>query len=551
MTPQSYNLFNTQNSISTPTTLPQGSVGGLTQLARNLGIASGYGWGGVPLGPTATKAVTTPAPATTQTPQFNLGLTPSIKPTSSGGISFPAPSSPIATQQGQVPKASPQQDASYTGNTYQTPNGGSISLDASGNVSNFTPSYGYSINTSGAIPSSALGSSLTMNDLQNTRSQYADYVNALASAQGYSPDYINALNAAQKAQAQGAEIQSNFYTGNNLPGDTLPYAQGETARANAMNQLQQLSANQALQVQQLIRQGNIDAAKALVDAYAPQSVSPGSSLVSPVTGQTTYGGAGAYSDYQAQQTYFNLAQNFPDANIPSYNPQLSAQQNLQIAQQAAAQSPSFQSRNLVPVQLPGGGYSFVNKNQLITGANGQVSIISSGDAAQADAYKTAIGNLQNQQSQIQSQISTVDNNFPLLLNIVQKYGINQNLPLMNQFQNMADQQLGQSGITQLNAVATGLKATIAQIVSRGGSVDNQTRNEANALLPTNATFQVLNDLYSVVKAEGNGVINGINSEKQKNIDALNGIYNGASSVGGGSSSSQSTGASNGGSVGWY
>lgn len=551
MTPQNYSTLNSSQGVKNPFLTPaSGGLGGLVQSGINSLTANTK-----PFSPSALATGNTiGAPwAQLPTPQMTnslslgpngalpAGLTPMggqapIKTTPTGGIAFSPSTFSPSNNTAPVSQAGPQQNVSY--NSYQTPNGGSLSLDGSGNVAGYTPATGYNINTSGALPSTALGSSTTMNDIMQQRNQYADAVAGLAQAQQYSPDFIAALQGQQAAQAQGAQIQSNFYTGNNLPGDTLAYAQGATARAQSQNSLSQLSATQALQVQTLLRQGNIAGAQALVDAFKPQSVSPGSSLVSPVSGQETYNGLGGYTGVQAIQTYNNLQQNFPDAQIPPYNQSLTPEQNLQAAQTAAAQSPSFQSRNLVPVQLPGGGYSFVNKNQLITGPNGQSQIISSADAAQADAYKTAIGTLTNQGAQISSQINTVDNNFPLLLNIVQKYNLNANLPLMNQFQQLGDKQLGQSGVVQLNAIATGLKATIAQIVSRGGSVDNQTRNEANALLPTTVNFSTLQDLYRVVKAEGAGVVKGINDEKQQNVQGLTNIYStGATPGSGGGSSS--------------
>lgn len=411
----------------------------------------------------------------------------------------------------------------------------SSTLSPTTNAATYAPTSTFDVDTSDAIPSDALSStSGTASGASNdgTTQSYADYVNALASAEQYSPDYVNALKAQQAAQTQGAQIQSNFYTGAPALGDTVDYAQGETAKALQLNSLSQLSATQQMDVQTLIRNGNIAAATALVQAAQPTSVAPGSSLVSPVTGQTTFSGLGGYTGVQAVQTYNNLQQNYPDAQIPAYDSTKTPEANLQIAQSLASSSPSFQSKSTIPVTLPGGGYALVNKNQ-VAGYNsdGTAIIVSPAVAAQAQAAQTTISTLNSQGAEISSSINTVDNNFPLLLGIVQKYGLNTSVPLYNQFSQMADQQLGQTGITQLNAVATGLKATISQIVARGGSVTNQARNEADNLLPTNVTLPVLQDLYAVVKAEGQGVVDGINTEKQKQVDSLNSLYS-TSSAGG-------------------
>jgi len=359
-----------------------------------------------------------------------------------------------------------------------TPNG--TRVDGTG-ATVATPSN-FSISTGGAVPSSVLSTPTSSTGLQN---QYQQYVQQLAQATQYSPQYQAALQQLNSTNLKDATLTSNYYTGNNLPGDTLGYAQGYTTREQALNSLDKLGATQNLNVQELIRQGNIGAAKALVDATAPQTVAPGSSLVSPYGGNQIYSGLGGYQAVQGIQTVFNLSQTYPDAGIQPND-------DLQTAQAKAATAPSFQL-----------------KNPAI--------------AAQVGSYKASLGELQQQESQLQSQISAVDNNYPLLTNIVSQYKLNQSVPLVNQLTNIADKNVGQSGVVQLNAVVTGLKATIAQIVSRGGAVDDKTRTEANNLLPQNATLKVLQDLYGTIKAEGAGVLKGIADEKQKNIQAINGL----------------------------
>lgn len=84
---------------------------------------------------------------------------------------------------------------------------------------------------------------------------------------------------------------------------------------------------------------------ALREASKPVSVAMGSSLVNPLTGKTVASG-GSYTDKQAYDTFFNLAQTYPDANI-KWNDALTAQQNLQAAQKAAQASPSFEAKQTV------------------------------------------------------------------------------------------------------------------------------------------------------------------------------------------------------------
>lgn len=376
--------------------------------------------------------------------------------------------------------------------------------------------------------------------MNTQHSQYQDYVNALSQAQQYSPAYIEALQQQQAAQLQGQQIQSNFYTGNDLPGDTLPYAQGMTARAQAQNTLQQTAATQQMQVQALIRQGDIAGAQALVQAAQPQNVSPGASMVSPLTGQTTYGGSGAYSDYQAQQTYFNLAQNFPDAQIPAYNPQLSAQQNLQVAQQQASQSPSFQSRNTVQVQLPGGGIGFVNKNQIVTNpTTGQATIIGAAQATAANAASSAVKDLTTQQATTQRAVDTAEANFPLLEAVVKKSGVNDfNAPLANQLQQaLNNKYIGSGDMASFNALLTSLQTEYSQIIARGGNVTDQTRAEAAQIVNGNIGYSALQDLYGTLKQESGNVLKGYTDTISKYNDQLNQIYASGQSLTGNTSSS--------------
>lgn len=93
------------------------------------------------------------------------------------------------------------------------------------------------------------------------------------------------------------------------------------------------------------RIASLEAAKAKLGIVSPQKVSAGESIVDPITGKTIVGGT-SLSDKNALDTFFNLAQTYPDANI-SWDENKTAQQNLQAAQQAAEASPSFQAKQTV------------------------------------------------------------------------------------------------------------------------------------------------------------------------------------------------------------
>lgn len=452
------------------------------------------------------------------------GINPSLPKTPQGGINFGAiapatvtsPStfnaltSPVAAQ---PPKATSL--AGYITSTSPTPSGGSITMTG-GNPTSYSAPQPFTINTSGPVNSDILSNPITSGDISNRRNQYLDYVNGLAQAKGYSPDYVSALQATQAAQLRNAQLEGNLATGM-TPGDTQAYASGITARAQSLNSIQSLAAQQALQAQELIRQGNIAGASAIVDAYKPQPVSPGSSLISPATGQTMYGGAGAYSDYQAQQTYFNLAQNFPDAQIPAYNPQLSAQQNLQIAQQSAAKSPSFQSRNLVLTQLPDGSYGYVQKNQLSTGASGGINtLISSEQGASAKANASSLAQQTQYFDTTQRAYTTALQNLSVLQQFMQQNNINQsNIPIINQLQNKVKAAALDPGvIAAFQSSLAGLRAEYSQVLARGGARSVETDNEAKSLIPDDLNPSQLQTVTAQLNKEGANAVNEARSQIQ-------------------------------------
>lgn len=417
----------------------------------------------------------------------------------------------------------PNSSLGYTPATLS--NGSIVSTDGNGNVT--SPSR-FSIDTSGPISSDLLGSGLTRGDLTNTRKTYADYVQGLAQVTQYSPEYLAALEGVQSAQAKDAELQANFYTGR-APGDTVDYAQGSTARARQLNSLDALGAQQALQVQELVRSGNIEAAKALVTATAPTSVSPGSSLISPFDGSATYGGAGAYSDFQAQQTYFNLAQTYPDANIPPYDPALPAQTNYQMAQTLVAQSPSFNAKYTNIQQLAGGEVIAYNKT---TGQyeNIQTALQASTTTADSASLKEAQGYADT----VQRSINTADANFTVLANLMKKAGINDTgSPISNQLENKFKRGvIGNGDIAAFNSVLASVRAEYAQVLSRGGGVTDTVRKEANELIPADISLSQLAKVKNAIHTEGENVI----QQARGQVQAIQQRLSQPASTGGGSGS---------------
>ncbi len=455
--------------------------------------------------------VWTPPPPTTSTIQ--------VSPTT-GGVSGYVPPPTVAP----APSTSLNPNANWYGQFPQS------NLPTS-----TTPvTNSFSVDTNAPVTSNVLtGDPKTTSDVIASQKSYMDYVNQLAQANQYSPEYIAAVQGAQGIQTRDAQLQENLTSGKGFDGATSDYASSVTNRARSQNAIEGLQYTQAEQVQALIRSGNIAAASALVQAAQPQSVSPGSSLVSPMTGQTIYGGGQAYADYQAQQTYFNLAQTYPDAQIPTWNAGATAQQNLQVAQALAAQSPSFQARQTISVPLPGGGYALVNKNQIAQNSSGSTVLISPTQSAMVTAASDNIKTLSDQKAQVSTAITAADQTYPYLMAIVKQAGINDfNSPLLNQIQAAVNKHLiGPGDQQKFNIFLQSLQTEYTGILSRKGGVTNMTRAEGDNLISGSIGFAAMQKAYEAIQTDAKIILNSYDSEIAKQKTSIQGIYDQGQSLG--------------------
>lgn len=452
-------------------------------------------------------------------------LPSTIKPTSTGGVVFAPQKS--ASQTFTLPSGL-QYDAS-SGSTNGSPslssfltnnssyNGGTISTTG-GQVSGYTPPPSFSIDTSN-IPSSALTGNTTGGDLSQGYGTYQGFVNNLAQAQGYSPEYIQALQGQYGAQTQGAQLglnqaqlNSNFYTGNNLPGDTVSYAQGATAKAaaqqtlnQAQNSIQQLAANQALNTAQLQRTGNIASAQTQLQ-YNPVAIA----------------GQNAINQYNS------LQEQYPNASIPEYNNQLSPSLNQQIAQELVANSPAYRAQFQSTYQTPGGGtgiYSKLDVSGLQQNANGGYDLVPAAAAAlgsaNANVVQTQLGNLSN----INSAISASQKTLETTKNFMNQYGLNQSgVSILSQIQNSTNKNLNKAGaVAGLNADLNALRADYAQyLVGRGGSIAG-TNEEANKAIPDTISASQLETLVKEMQTAGQNTADAVSQQVNQ---ALQGIRTG-------------------------
>lgn len=496
---------------------------------------------GLSIGSNGQALVNGQAPLTQNQQTANLAtsaLPAAFKSTSTGGVAFnpstvaginnPA-QTPTATNVSSTPSLS-----SFINNNYQTPNGGSISTTggAGGTVTGYTPAQGYSIDTSGSIPSSALSSTLTYNDLQNNHSQYQDFVNGLAQAQGYSPDYLNALQGQYGAQTQGAQLglnsaalNSNYYTGNNLPGDTLSYAQGATAKAQAQNSLdqaqnsiQQLAANQALNTQQLARTGNIAAAQTQLQ-YNPASV----------------------SSQNAISQYNSLQQQYPNASIPEYNNSISPALNQQIAQELVANSPAYRAQFQSTFQQPGGGTGIYNKldtSGLQQNSDGTLSLVSSAAAALGSGQAASIQSNIDTYNKLAPAFTAANNDFGAMTQFMQSAGINNaSVPIVNQIQNAIDSKaLAPGALAAFNAYIASLRTNYASLLGARGETPSQAGQDSQTLIPANLSIGDMQKVQAALNTNGQNILNATQQQIQQGLSSLQGnaTFGGNPSVNGGS-----------------
>lgn len=495
---------------------------------------------GLTIGSSGQPLVNGQAPIAQNQQTANLAtsiLPAAFKTTSTGGTSFPAASG--ASQAAKVPTGSTVSStpslSSFVNSSFQTPNGGTISTTGGlgGTVTGFTPLKGYSIDAGGSIPSSALSSTLTYNDLQNKHSQYQDFVNGLAQAQGYSPDYLSALGGQYAAQTQGAQLglnsaalNSNYYTGNNLPGDTLNYAQGATAKAQAQNTLgqaqnsiQQLAANQALNTQQLARTGNIAAAQTQLQ-YNPASVSSQNAI-----GQ-----------------YNSLQQQYPNASIPEYNNSLSPALNQQIAQELVANSPAYRAQFQSQYQTAAGGTGIYNKLDtagLQQNNDGTLSLVSDAASALGKGQAASVQSNIDTYNKLAPAYKAANDDFSYITNFMQQAGINQaDVPVVNQIQNAINSKALNPGATAaFKSAIQSLRSNYANLLAaRTGSVAG-VNDEATQLIPDNLTIKQLGQVQDALNANGQNILNATQAQIQQGLSGLQGNAN----FGGNSPQGSSTG----------
>lgn len=428
-------------------------------------------------------------------------------------------SNPSATDPGSV--ATPVAQVATPGQTF---------TDTQGNqgIAKYNGTTGAPLDNPAGTGTTTTGTSSAQNDYINTlkaaRDQYANYAkpsDAESNTRIDLADLNSGYTSAKTAARQGYENTLNASGG--LLGGAQQAATTEQRHANAdlANTADQINAKaNMLSALTGNREANTTYAEGVLNQLKPISTTAGTSLVDPTSGKAVYGGSGAYTDKQAQDTYFNLQQTYPDAQIPVYDLNKSPQENLQAAQTAAAGSPSFGAKGLVAVKDPAGGITFVDKKQvngsLAQNPDGTYTLLSGAQGATNKATAASLGQQYKYLDTATRATNTANQNFDSLVTFMQQNGINDsNTPIVNQINNKI-----KSGLTDPAALATyrssieTLRAEYAQVLSKGGEVTDSVRKEANTVIPDDLSPSQLNVLRQRIQTETKNAI----GEAQGQID---------------------------------
>ena len=151
----------------------------------------------------------------------------------------------------------------------------------------------------------------------------------------------------------------------------------------------------------------------MLGVMKPTSVAPGNNLVDPITGRVISSGTSP-ADTQARDTFYNLAQTYPDAGIV-YDPSKSLQENLTSAQQKVSNSPSFQAKNTVYAINPlTGEPTIINKRTGESGweSSGGTALGATAPSATGGGVSLDVGSSGNSVSALQNWLIQQGYNIP-------------------------------------------------------------------------------------------------------------------------------------------
>lgn len=398
--------------------------------------------------------------------------------------------------------------------------------------------YGSPITPASPNPSTgAISSPITdafQQQLQALTQQVSDYTNK-PSDYKTAVDKLSGLNELSPAEVQAQTQLNNLLSSEQMGINdqlnrpvAMPYITGQSAALQRQAEAAALPLQQQLALAQAQRQAKVQATQAQVEAYKPQAVTAGTSLVNPATGQELYGGIGGYAGKQALDTFYNLQQTYPDALI-QYDPNQSAQANLQAAQKAASQSPSYIQKyqgTRITYNPVTGEQTVYNPKAPVGSSNAggifttPVNPVNAGGKVQTQVATDVLKDITGRQSFAQAGLDAFSSNASSLISDMSKYKINQSgVPIISQLGGLINKGLlGQGEYAAYRNSINTLRNEYAKILSAGAGsavVTQSAKSEANDAIPDNLTPADLQKVINRVNVEGQNVINSLNNQKNQ------------------------------------
>lgn len=253
---------------------------------------------------------------------------------------------------------------------------------------------------------------------------------------------------------------------------------GQEQQAQAFNPSLQASLTQ----QQQGIQGLSNAANYAQPTQVPYS----NQYIDPYSGQSAGGaGLGGYAGYNAAQQAIELTGQYPDAGV-QYDANLSPEENLARIQQAIQGSPNYQRSTYGAA----GAQSYIGGQQL-----------------------GAAGTLTGQVAQLQTMGAAADTNFNLMLDILQRGGINDlNQPVLNQLQQGLSR--GLTSNADVVAFRSGLQTVRSQYASilGGGTPTDATQAMAAEKIPDTVSLAALQEVERTMKTMVNNTVASYNQQ---------------------------------------
>lgn len=261
-----------------------------------------------PVAPTTSSFVLPPLPAVTPTPTVNVNL--GATPTGAGATTPATPQAPTPTVE------QTQANANFRS-----------SLNSAVNSGNPTPG---SVLSSSATPTTAVSSADKF--YQDYLKKQQDYQNQILANLNPGTEEATAIKRLNEQKTQAAlnqEIALNS-------GETSSFAGGEAQRVGRNDSIKTAGLEATVQTLQNARKNAVDTLQVLLNS--------GDKSLDALTKIETLKNAVSSFDKNAFDTINNLSQTYPDAQF-TYDPSLSATENLSLMKNAVVASPSWAAKS--------------------------------------------------------------------------------------------------------------------------------------------------------------------------------------------------------------